>query len=108
MATNNKYSVYCRIIWFIMLVVIVLSIISAVKLYQYYQIHPQKEFIINRYNSLPDEALTKIELINNVRYLLAVGLALLAMFFYCDYKAEPDNYWLTKVIKSIKKIKLEE
>lgn len=91
-----------------MLVVIVFSIISAAKLYQYYQIHPQKEFTVNRYNPLPDEALTKIALINNVRYLLAVGLALLALFFYCDYKADPDSHWLTRVIKSIKKIKLEE
>ena len=108
MKSKNKYSTYCKIIWLIMLVVIVLSVIEAVKLYQYYQIHPQKEFTVNRYSPLPEEALIKIELINNVRHLLAFGLALLAIFFYCDYKADPDNHWLIRVIKLIKKIKLEE
>jgi len=108
MKSKNKYSTYCKIIWFIMLVVIVLNVIEAVKLYQYYQMHPQKEFIVNRYSPLPEEALIKIELINNVRHLLAFGLALLAIFFYCDYMVDPDNHWLIRVIKSIKKIKLEE
>ena len=91
-----------------MLVVIVLSVIEAVNMYRYYQLHPQKEFTISRYDPLPEEALTKIELINNVRYLLAVGLSLLAVFFYCDYRAEPENHWLTRVIKSVKGIKVEE
>lgn len=91
-----------------MLFITVLIVISAVKLYQYYQIYPQKEFIVNKYNPLPDEALIKIEMINNVRHLFAWDLALLVIYLYFDYMADPKNYWLKKVVELINKIKLEE
>jgi len=75
----------------------------SILLYRYCQLHPQKEYTIDRYNpTLPDEALTKISLMNLIRLDLGIGLILLVLFFYCDFKANPSNKSFIDLIKEIK------
>ena len=88
-----------------MLAVIIMSVIHGAMLYKYFEVHPQKEYTIDRYNPvLPDEALNKITLMNTLRLTLGMGVLLIAMYFFCEYKEEPEGHWIT----SLKKIKLEE
>jgi len=88
-----------------MLIVVVLSVMHGAMLYKYCQMHPQKEYTISKYNpELPEEALIKIKLMNTLRLILGMGVLLIALYFYCEYKASPEDHW----INSFKKIKLEE
>jgi len=80
----------------------------SILLYRYCQLHPQKEYTIDRYNpTLPDEAITKISLMNLIRLDLGIGLIFLILFFYCDFRANPSNSWLKPFIDLIKEIKEE-
>jgi len=88
-----------------MLVTVVLSVMHGAMLYKYCQMHPQKEYNIDKHNpELPEEALIKIKLINTLRLILGMGVLLIIVYFYCEYKASPEDHWIT----SLKKIKLEE
>jgi len=106
--TNQKKNFFdklCKIIWLLMLVTVVLSVMHGAMLYKYCQMHPQKEYTIDRYNpELPEEALNKITLMNTLRLTLGMGVLLIIVYFYCEYKASPEESWIT----SLKKIKLEE
>ena len=106
MKNKGFYSKCCKIIWFLMLPVIVMSVIHGAMLYKYFEMHPQKEYVIDRYNpELPNEALTKIRLMNTLRLDLGIGLFLLTLFFYCDYKAKLKDHWFNSFIEFIKKYK---
>ena len=109
MKKKNIYSKYCKLIWFFMLITVVLSVFHGFMLYKYFQIHPQTEYTIDKNNPvLPEEALNKITLINNLRGILGIGLCLLVLYFFCDYKAEPEKSCFGGLVKSFKKIKLED
>lgn len=109
MKNKNIYSKFCKVIWLLMLVVIVMSVIHGAMLYKYCQMYPQKEYTTDKSNpELPEEALTKIRLMNILRFDLGIGLFLLVLYFFCQYKEEPKDHWLTRVIKSIKKTNLED
>ena len=108
MKNKGFYPKCCRIIWFLMLAVIVMSVIHGAMLYKYFEVYPQKEYVIDRYNpELPDEALTKIRMMNTLRLDLGIGLFLLVLFFYCDYKASPEDHLLKGLVEFIKKFKIE-
>ncbi len=101
----NIYSNLCKLVWFFMLIVVILSVIHGAMLYKYFEIYPQKEYTIGRYNpELPEEAIIKIKLMNTLRLILGMGVLLIVVYFYCEYKASPEDHW----INSFKKIKLEE
>jgi len=105
MKNKNIYSKICKLVWFFMLIVVVLSVMQGAKLYKYCQMHPQKEYTMDRYNpELPEEAWNKITLMNTLRLTLGMGVLLIIVYFYCEYKASPEDHWIT----SLKKIKLEE
>ena len=89
-----------------MLIVVVLSVMQGARLYKYCQMHPQKEYTMDRYFNpeLPEEALNKITLMNTLRLTLGIGVLLIIVYFYCEYKARPEDHWIT----SLKKIKLKE
>ena len=100
---KNIYSKLCKVIWLLMCITVVLSVIHGAMLYKYCQMYPQKEYTINKSNpELPEEALNKIRLMNTLRLTLGMGVLLILMYFFCEYKAEPKDHWIT----SLKKIKL--
>jgi len=59
MKNKNIYSKICKLVWFFMLIVVVLSVMQGARLYKYCQMHPQKEYTTDRYFNpeLPEEAL---------------------------------------------------
>lgn len=102
---KNFFDKLCKIIWLFMLVVVVLSVMQGARLYKYCQMHPQKEYTIDKHNpELPEEALIKIKLMNTLKLILGIGVLLIALYFYCEYKASPEDHWIT----SLRKIKIEE
>jgi len=105
MKNKGFYSKCCKVIWLLMCVTVILSVIHGAMLYKYFEMHPQKEYVIDKHNpELPEEALNKITLMNTLRLILGMGVCLIAVYFYCEYKASPEESWIT----SLKKIKLEE
>ena len=105
MKNKNLYSKFCKVIWLLMFVTVILSVFHGIMLYKYFELHPQKEYTTDRNNpTLPEEALNKITLMNTLRLILSMGILLLAMYIFCEYKEEPEDHWITK----LKKIKLEE
>ena len=90
-----------------MLVVIVLSVIHGAMLYKYFEINPQKEYTIDKNDpELPEEALTKIKMMNVLRFDLGIGLFLLVLYFFCDYKADKSKSYFAGLVASFKRFKL--
>jgi hypothetical protein len=100
-------------------VCVVISIINAAALVKYYHIHPQKEFEFNphrqsddviginispAYSGLPEEAKTKIRLINNVRLPLGFGVFFLFLYYFFEYMEDPKNHWFNDFKKWCAKI----
>jgi len=88
------------------------AIFSAGMLWQYFQEHPQKEYeysnsplvefsdngeLIESKNGMPHELKYKLDLMNRIRNILIACVLVFWVWFYIDYKIEPENHIIQKI-----------
>jgi hypothetical protein len=65
-------------------------------------------YVLTIGETLPIEALTKINLYNKAAHTIGAGLILVLVYFIIDYFYEPDKHFITTIKKWLEKIPDEE
>lgn len=95
---------------------LIFSIIQGYKIYKYFEIYPETEYIWHSYKNVPQEATIKIQMINSCKSFVWLGLMFYILFEICLFMQDRDKHWITyynnkfKISDKFKKIsdKLED
>jgi len=88
--------------------VIIISIVLAVKFYQYEQLHPNREYFYQAYEEKPIELQTKLTMYGQLQGLILLGVLLVSIYFVLDYYYNPDNHFFNNIHNFLKKFETND
>ena len=98
MENNKKLLKIVKIVIIVVLwAVVIYGAYQGVGLYQFFQVFPQKQYETVAFESLPEEALVKISMYNQLINTIYVGLLFVAIYLVVDYFYDPENHFITTV-----------
>ena len=74
-------------------------------LYKHFRDSPQEQYYVKVGEELPEEAVVKIGLFNRLTAVLNYGLIFVIVYFFIDYKYDPERHFITKLKLMVDKIK---
>jgi len=95
---DKKFYYQFRIVMKVILVIIAIaSIFSGINFLIYNHDHPNNSYEWDVNQPMPEEAQVKINMLNDIRKLLGVGVLFMFVHVVFDYKLNPKTHWFNKV-----------
>ncbi len=93
---NTKLNKSLRILCIVSLwIVLIVSCFKAYDLYQYNNLHPQKEYSWNSLESPPEEYIIKMDMMKSVRGMVLLGILIAIIWEVLLYFNDPKNHFFT-------------
>ncbi len=102
---NKKLNKLLRALCIVALwIVLIVSCFKAYDLYQYNNLHPQKEYSWNSFDSPPEEYIIKMDMMKSVRGMVLWGILIAIIWEVLLYFNDPGKHFFTYLWRKAKPI----